>query len=259
MSIHTTKSYRGFTLIEFSIALIIIGLVIGGILVGQDLIQTAEHRALMTRIENYKVSIATFKLKYGYLPGDIPNATEIWGEKPGADCNNQVASSSEATCDGDNDGQITFVGVGNNSEGWCIWQHLSNANLVDGQHTCSFMSTPAIGDPTSTSDHLPRFFVDYNPATFLPTYNILNKTIIKIRAQGLNWPALKPTAVHYMDMKQDDGLPFKGLLQSANYLAFPGIFHSRYEDCTTSSNPATAIYNISSDEVNCSMAADTGL
>jgi prepilin-type N-terminal cleavage/methylation domain-containing protein len=63
---------QGFTLIELSIALIIIGLIVGGILVGQDMINAAATRAQIAQIEKYQTAANTFYTKYGYLPGDIP-------------------------------------------------------------------------------------------------------------------------------------------------------------------------------------------
>jgi prepilin-type N-terminal cleavage/methylation domain-containing protein len=61
-----------FTLIELSIVLVIIGLFAGGIMVGNDLIKSAEIRSQIQQIEQYQIAQKTFKLKYDYLPGDIP-------------------------------------------------------------------------------------------------------------------------------------------------------------------------------------------
>ena len=62
----------GFTLIELSIVLIIIGLITGGILVGRDLVHAAEIRATISQEQRYNTAVNTFKLQYGYLPGDMP-------------------------------------------------------------------------------------------------------------------------------------------------------------------------------------------
>ena len=70
-SLHRYKA--GFTLIELSIVLVIIGLITGGILVGQDLIKAAETRGQISQIEKFNTAVNTFEGKYGYLPGDIPN------------------------------------------------------------------------------------------------------------------------------------------------------------------------------------------
>ncbi len=63
--------HRGFTLIELSIVLVIIGLVVGGVLVGRDLIKAAEIRAQISQIEKYNTAVHTFKLKYNGIPGDL--------------------------------------------------------------------------------------------------------------------------------------------------------------------------------------------
>ena len=73
---------RGFTLIELSIVLVIIGLIAGGVLAGQDLMEAARLRAVISQVERYKTAVVTFKLKYDSLPGDMPNATKIWPEEP---------------------------------------------------------------------------------------------------------------------------------------------------------------------------------
>jgi hypothetical protein len=56
-----------------SIVLVIIGLIVGGVLVGQDLIKAAAIRAQISQIEKYNTAVHTFQVKYGYLPGDIPD------------------------------------------------------------------------------------------------------------------------------------------------------------------------------------------
>ncbi len=69
----STKSISAFTLIELAIVLVIIGLIVGGVLVGQNLINAAAIRAQITQIEKYNTAANTFRGKYGYLPGDIPD------------------------------------------------------------------------------------------------------------------------------------------------------------------------------------------
>jgi len=56
----------------------IIGLIVGGILVGKNLIEAAEVRNAMTSIEKLKTSINAFILKYDCLPGDCVNATKFF-------------------------------------------------------------------------------------------------------------------------------------------------------------------------------------
>jgi prepilin-type N-terminal cleavage/methylation domain-containing protein len=68
------KSIVGFTLIELSIVLVIIGLVVGGVLFGRDLIASAEIRKTIKQTEEFDAAINTFRLKYNCLPGDCKDA-----------------------------------------------------------------------------------------------------------------------------------------------------------------------------------------
>ena len=122
----------GFTLVELSIVLVIIGLIIGGIVVGRDLINTAAIRAQISQIEKYQTAVNTFRGKYGYLPGDIPDPVASgFGFKP----RGQYAGG------GDGNGLIQGVqctgytpagsrqGTG---ETTMVWVDLSTAGLIDG-------------------------------------------------------------------------------------------------------------------------------
>lgn len=65
---------QGFTLIEMSVVLVIIGLIVGGVLAGRSLIEQACERAQITQIERYRTATNTFYGKYNALPGDLTKA-----------------------------------------------------------------------------------------------------------------------------------------------------------------------------------------
>ena len=66
------KLTRGFTLIELAIVLVVIGLLLGGILKGQELIESARARNLISQMDSIKAAFFTFQDKYRALPGDYP-------------------------------------------------------------------------------------------------------------------------------------------------------------------------------------------
>ncbi len=68
----------GFSLIELSIVLIIIGLLVAGVTGGQSLIESARVRAVINEIENIKRGVNTYYVAKGRLPGD-PTNTGIMG------------------------------------------------------------------------------------------------------------------------------------------------------------------------------------
>lgn len=61
---------KGFTLVELSIVLIIIGLLVGGVLIGQNLIESAKLSAFVSQMQQIDAAAAIFKDKYKALPGD---------------------------------------------------------------------------------------------------------------------------------------------------------------------------------------------
>ncbi len=65
----------GFTLIEMSIVLVIIGLIIGGILKGQEIIESSRQKNVITQIDAVRSAVNTFADKYNALPGDYGSAS----------------------------------------------------------------------------------------------------------------------------------------------------------------------------------------
>jgi prepilin-type N-terminal cleavage/methylation domain-containing protein len=113
----------GFTLIELSIVLVIIGLLVGGVLVGRDLIRAAQMRSFVGDMEELVSAINAFRTKYNCLPGDCANATQFFGKNTTL-CNAHSGSAgTPGTCNGSGDKHIY-------SEDAYLWQHLSLAQLV---------------------------------------------------------------------------------------------------------------------------------
>ncbi len=133
----------GFTLIELSIVLVIIGLIVGGVLVGRDLIRASELRSVITQHQQFLTAIHRFRDIYGALPGDMANATSYWGQA--SNCNGSAITSG--TCNGDGRGWIGPI-VANGAdtetsfvtEGFRAWYYLAAAGLISGKFTQSNLS-----------------------------------------------------------------------------------------------------------------------
>lgn len=102
--------HDGFSLVELSIVLVILGLLTGGILAGQSLIRASELRSVSVDLVRTQTAVMSFRDKYMAIPGDMSTATRFWGAAHAtpATCRT-TSSSSTATCDGDGNGNITTM------------------------------------------------------------------------------------------------------------------------------------------------------
>ncbi len=98
----------GFSLIEMAVVLSILGLLLGGVLKGKQLYDSAKVNALITQIQDITLSIHQFEQNFGALPGDFSDASKrIKGE----------------LVDGDGNGLVE------NEEKKNVWPHLASAGL----------------------------------------------------------------------------------------------------------------------------------
>lgn len=138
---------HGFSLVELSIVLVILGLLTGGILAGQSLIRAAELRSVSSEAQRYTAAVRTFQDKYMALPGDMTNATSFWGAAHAtpATCLTTAGTGTQ-TCNGDGDGDLDpAAAASQRGELFTFWEHLANAGLIEGDYT-------GFAGPGSTSD-----------------------------------------------------------------------------------------------------------
>jgi prepilin-type N-terminal cleavage/methylation domain-containing protein len=124
----------GFTLVEIAIVLVIIGLLLGGILKGQELINSAKVKNLANDFRVIPTYIYAFQDKFKALPGDDISATTHM-------------SACAAPCqNGNGNGVINgnWNSVTATDESWQFWAHVRHANLAAGPTT---WTAAAVGDP----------------------------------------------------------------------------------------------------------------
>lgn len=215
---------QGFTLIELSIVLVIIALVAAGVVVGKHLVKNAQLRAQGAEGDKFIRAINTFRLKYGCLPGDCPNATTFWGTDPNG-CPNTPYNDvpKQETCNGNGDGKVGDFSSGTTVSTWRyewhrFWQQLANAGLIEGTFTgapgqiAMFQAMPEVNAPrTMIRDGSYRmYFIAYDWAQG----NWLRVGALQNSVGHSGEPLLTPKELYAIDLKFDDGRPWFGKIIS---------------------------------------------
>jgi prepilin-type N-terminal cleavage/methylation domain-containing protein len=120
------RNQSGFTLIEIAIVLVIIGLLLGGVLKGQELINSAKVKNLATDFKNVPVYIYGYQDKFRALPGDDIDAVAHLGASAVAAASGVGATGGNGTING------TWNAGAGDSESNKFWQHVRMANLAAG-------------------------------------------------------------------------------------------------------------------------------
>jgi prepilin-type N-terminal cleavage/methylation domain-containing protein len=116
-----TKKQRGFTLVEIAIVLVIIGLLLGGILKGQEMITQAKIKNVIADMSGVSAAMYGYQDRYRALPGDDKNAATRW-------------SSPAATASTPGNGVIegAWTSTTLTLESMLFWDHLRRAGFVGG-------------------------------------------------------------------------------------------------------------------------------
>lgn len=125
---HKTRQ-SGFTLVEIAIVLVIIGLLLGGVLKGQALIDNAKYKNFVKQIESVRAATLTFQDQFKGLPGDLLN----------------VSALDSAATPGNGDGLIAGGACNAVEESCVVWSHLRYAGLIAGD--------PTLVDGTANINH----------------------------------------------------------------------------------------------------------
>jgi prepilin-type N-terminal cleavage/methylation domain-containing protein len=111
------KRNRGFTLVEIAIVLVIIGLLLGGILKGQEMITQAKIKNVIADMSGVSAAMYGYQDRYKALPGDDKNSETRWGA---------------AATKGDGDGVVNGKWTETGKESLYFWDHLRRAGFISG-------------------------------------------------------------------------------------------------------------------------------
>ena len=194
--IHESVNEKGFTLVELAIVMVIIGLLIGGILKGQEMIANAQVSATVAQVKGIDAATSTFRDMYDALPGDINN--------PAVRLPNCAGTCATV---GDGNGQLANGPGTIAGENLTYWAHLNAADLVTGVDNSG---TTVWGQGLPSAKAGGGMTVGYTNNGTLPNNPAgVGRGGHWITIQGLpgtpGSPALTASEAARMDRKMDDG------------------------------------------------------
>ena len=213
---HQHRKDSGFTLIELSIVLVIIGLIAGGVLVGQDMIKAAEIRSQVAQISGYDQAFNAFRTKYSGMPGDMNNAATF-----GLFATNQSAAT------GRGNGNSLIESSGSSASGGYLGEpalaftHLSQSNMIkDGITNADYTPGAAVA---ITNAVMPQAKIGRGNRIYPIAVNGVNQYVIANFSGNITngtgafatapADALTPNEAFQIDSKVDDGVPNTGLVR----------------------------------------------
>jgi prepilin-type N-terminal cleavage/methylation domain-containing protein len=205
---------QGFTLVELSIVLVIIGLIVSGILVGQDMIRAAEIRSTVSQVEQFNTAVNTFRDKYRNLPGDILNSDAVRfgfvtrAGTTGQGDGNRLIQSGPTPADQRNLGFETAL----------FWRDLSFARLIGNNFVTATDAAAATLTAAQVADYLPTANIGQGNYFTIHTQDGRNQySIAQVTGTGaaglysLN-AGITPQVAFNIDDKMDDGVPTTGIV-----------------------------------------------
>ena len=228
----------GFTLVEIAIVLVMIGLLLGGILKGQELINGARVRNLADMNAGVQAAYYGFIDRYRQVPGDMTVAAAA-----------SAIGDATIIAGGNANGRIDAANWG---EASALWVHLTRAGLLQGSYDGGATSATRYRAAAMAPQNAFNGYVllgqtrDYSTTTGAPTAAQAVRLGLVL---GANIPV---DIARELDLKIDDQRPLTGALRFTGTTTFshPGVSEAT-TPCMTSAT--TNEYDIAGDAQNCNL------
>ena len=228
------NSEGGFTLVELAIVMIIIGLLIGGVLKGQELITNAQVTSTVAQVKGLDAAISTFRDTYNALPGDIGNVAARLPAGCTGNCANNgngdgIIGTAAAPID---PGVAVAVGTGGAAnEGGAFFMHMAAVDLITGVNATPQTAAVNVGDEVPAANLGGVSFSVGSVAGAFPTsaaaatggaiaswrsglYLGLGPNPAAAMPVAAGTAAMAPVNAQRIDTKVDDGSPVAGSVRA---------------------------------------------
>nr|VFK44426.1 MAG: prepilin-type N-terminal cleavage/methylation domain-containing protein [Candidatus Kentron sp. TC]VFK44926.1 MAG: prepilin-type N-terminal cleavage/methylation domain-containing protein [Candidatus Kentron sp. TC]VFK58040.1 MAG: prepilin-type N-terminal cleavage/methylation domain-containing protein [Candidatus Kentron sp. TC] len=186
----------GFTLVEIAIVLVVIGLLLGGILKGQELIDNARARSLADKASSAQTAYYGFFDRYRAIPGDMTTAAATGaigvGISSGGNANGRLDNPSDAPW----------------GESNALWEQLSKAGFIAG----NYVGGTTAPDANNNVAPLNPF---NQPMVIGQTADYMGVTSSAIRLNMVLGRGIPVDIAREVDVKMDDGKPLTGAVRIA--------------------------------------------
>jgi prepilin-type N-terminal cleavage/methylation domain-containing protein len=175
------NNQSGFTLVEIAIVLVIIGLLLGGVLKGQELITQAKIKNVANDLNGMAAAIYGYQDRYKAFPGDDDKASTRWASATNGDHNGKLSGGFNSNTDSE--------------ETRKFWNHLRLAGFIGGD-------TASFAQPQNAAGGIIGTQTDAGPSS-----------AVELAGLVVCSSNLSGKIANAIDAQFDDGVPNKGTVR----------------------------------------------